>query len=152
MSRAESTAGGVVVRTRSAPLAGALAWIVPGLGHWYLGHRRRALVFFVTIVATFWGGVALGGVKNTVNIPENGAWFAAQLCAGTQTLAALMWSKSTPGLLAYQSIYPASDLAVVYTSIAGLLNLLVIVDVLVRSEARAQAGGAARASPRGPAP
>ena len=36
------------------PIAGILAWIVPGLGHIFLGHRGRGLVFLVTITATFW--------------------------------------------------------------------------------------------------
>ena len=126
---------------RSTPLAAVLAWLIPGMGHWYLGYRDRAIVFFVTITVTFWGGVALGGVRSTVNAGENGPWLAAQLCAGPQTFAALMWGKSLPkpsissaSYDRYEASYPASDISVVYAGIAGLLNLLVIIDALARSE------------------
>lgn len=139
--------GTVTTSTRSAlstPLTGVLAWLVPGMGHWYLGLRDRAVVFFVTIVVTFWGGVALGGVRSTVNVHENQAWLAAQLCAGPQTLAALMWSRSLPRpppgsgqVDRYEAPYPAGDIGVVYAGIAGLLNLLVIIDALARSESGA---------------
>lgn len=140
---------------RSTPLAAVLAWLVPGLGHWYLGYRDRAIVFFVAITVTFWGGVALGGVRSTVNAGENGPWLAAQLCAGPQTFAALMWGKSLPRPSAnsqsydrYEASYPASDISVVYAGIAGLLNLLVIIDALARSEAPPRSEGA-RSPPSG---
>lgn len=131
---------------KSTPVAGVLAWLLPGMGHWYLGLRRQAIVVFVTLTVTFWGGVALGGVRSTVNIQENGPWLAAQLCAGPQTVAALMWSKSTPAEPRYEASYPAADIAVVYTGIAGLLNLLVIIDALARSEGDTPAAAARRAA------
>lgn len=140
---------------RSTPLAAVLAWLVPGAGHWYLGYRDRAVVFFVVITVTFWGGVALGGVRSTVNAGENRPWLAAQLCAGPQTFAALMWGKSLPRPSAsapsydrYEASYPASDISVVYAGIAGLLNLLVIIDALARSESPPAAQGA-RSPPSG---
>jgi len=30
-----------------------LAWLLPGAGHFYLGRRRRAAVFFAVVLATF---------------------------------------------------------------------------------------------------
>ncbi|MDQ7006923.1 MAG: hypothetical protein Q9Q40_06795 [Acidobacteriota bacterium] len=42
-------------------LAGALTWLLPGLGHWYLGRRRRALAFLVLVGAAFGVGLACGG-------------------------------------------------------------------------------------------
>lgn len=142
------------VEPRSTSITAVLAWLVPGLGHWYLGCRDRAIVFFVTIVVTFWGGVALGGVRSTMNIRENQAWFAAQLCAGPQSILALMWSKSVPkNILSNEAIYPAADVAVVYTGIAGLLNLLVIVDALARAEGTSSAARRpSGAVPRGSGP
>jgi hypothetical protein len=127
-------ADGRTTTRRSTSLAAALAWVLPGLGHWYLGLRGRAIVLFVTITVTFWCGVAVGGVQSTVNAGENGAWLAAQLCAGVQTVAALMWSKSLSQGPELEAIYPAVDIAVVYAGIAGLLNLLVIIDALARAE------------------
>src|SRR3990172_10486299 len=72
----------------TASIAGFLAWLVPGLGHIYLGHRVRGLVCLVTITLTFWTGVAIGGVQATVDPHERTLWFMAQLCSGGNTLAA----------------------------------------------------------------
>lgn len=52
--------------TRATPvgnpvLAMVLAWLVPGLGHFYLGRRGRALLFFLIIVVCLWVGCSLQG-------------------------------------------------------------------------------------------
>lgn len=133
----------------SVPVAGLLALVLPGLGHWYLQQRRRAVVLFMTITATFWTGVAVGGVKSTVHATNNGAWFAAQLCAGTQALGAWaagtrlsrMYPDDQTGMprtkeaVAHTAFWPSDNISVVYAGIAGLLNLLVLIDALARAEA-----------------
>jgi len=131
-----------------APAAALMAWLVPGLGHWLLGERARGAVFFVVICVTFWAGVAVGGVRSTVTPKENGAWIAAQLCAGPQAVAAMYLGKrdqSTHGNL-HKAPWPASNISVVYAGIAGLLNLLVIIDTLSRCEA-AQVQAVSRGPP-----
>lgn len=128
-----------------SPFAVLLAWLMPGLGHWVLGERVRAVIFFVVINATFWGGVAIGGVRTTVTASENGAWIAAQLCAGPQSLAALYLSRQQDRLAQTErrqivkAPWPSSSIAVVYSGVAGLLNLLVIINALVRAESVASA-------------
>ena len=42
--------------------AGFCAWLVPGLGHWVLGQRSRAVILAVGIGSLWLGGVLLGGV------------------------------------------------------------------------------------------
>lgn len=124
----------------SVPAAALLAWLVPGLGHWFLGQRTRAIVFFVTTTVTFWTGVAVGGVKSTVNPGENGWWFAAQLCMGAQSTVA--WgagahvAKAYPAeqQVKYTAYYSSDNIAVVYTGITGLLNLLIIIDAIARAD------------------
>mgnify|MGYP005836369025 CR=1 FL=1 len=134
-------------------LAAFLAWIVPGLGHVYLGHKVRGLVIMITIALTYWGGVAIGGVKTTVQPQERQAWFMAQVCAGAHTGAALILAARIPNaeigqFSPYTAYYPADDIAVVYTGIAGLLNLLVIIDASSRTPAPVRAGvETGRASP-----
>ena len=120
----------------SAPVAAVLAWTLPGLGHWWIGQRGRGVIFFVVISVTFWAGVAVGGVRTTVTPRENGAWIAAQLCMGPQALGALYWSnhRVTNFKAGVKASWPASNIAVVYAGVAGLLNLLVIIDVLARVE------------------
>jgi hypothetical protein len=41
-------------------LAAVLAWLVPGLGHWYQGRREKAVLFFVCIMSIFLFGCYLG--------------------------------------------------------------------------------------------
>jgi hypothetical protein len=41
-------------------LAALLAWLIPGLGHWYQGRRHKAVLFFVCILGTFIYGLYLG--------------------------------------------------------------------------------------------
>jgi len=126
----------------TAPIAGFLGWLVPGLGHIYLGHRVRGLVCLVTITVTFWSGVAIGGVQATVDPQERTLWFMAQLCTGGNTLAAyglhrVVEPQPAAGQrpAAVSAHWLSSDVGVHYTGVAGLLNLLVILDALGRADA-----------------
>ncbi|RIK69301.1 MAG: hypothetical protein DCC65_00735 [Planctomycetota bacterium] len=114
-----------------------------------IGERARGAIFFVVITVTFWGGIAVGGVRTTITPRENGAWIAAQLCVGSQALGALYWShrRSITHKDEAKAPWPASNISVVYAGVAGLLNLLVIIDVLSRVEAR-QAMSFARPPPQ----
>ena len=122
------------------PLAGLLAWLVPGLGHLFIGERARGLIYMVTIAVTFWGGVAIGGVCDTVNPQERTAWFMAQSCTGVHALATHFWGKrigrgenAPPETKAH---WQSAETAVVYSGVAGLLNILVILDALARADLR----------------
>ncbi len=73
-------------RHRPIPLlAMLLAWIVPGAGHAYLRRPVRGAVIFAAVAATFWGGVAIGGVM-TVDHRAQKWWFTAQAFTGTHAL------------------------------------------------------------------
>lgn len=128
------------------PIAGLLAWLVPGLGHIYLGFRRRGLILLITIGLTFWTGMAIGGVRGTVDPNNRRAWFAAELCAGVHALAALLIHidaglvpKIRPGEnteMPHVGHWMAVDVGVHYAGVAGLLNVLVILDAIARAEPR----------------
>ena len=152
--------------TARAIQAGVLSWILPGAGHFLLGHRGLGLVCFVAVTFCFWTGLAFGGMVPSVN-PVTSRWlFLAELGAGGYTLPSLVISRSAEkrvltGLgfgrvpdqqterdqynaylraatrMGYMSYYPESDVAQIYLATAGLLNLLVILDAV----ARAQTGG-----------
>lgn len=49
---------------RFQPVALLLAWIVPGLGHWYLGFKRRAWRITLGVVGLFMGGLLVGGIDS----------------------------------------------------------------------------------------
>lgn len=118
-------------------VAGNLAWLVPGLGHLYLGQRVRGLVFLVTIVATFWTGVAIGGVRNTVDPVERRLWFVAQLCTAGNTAVAWALNRVTADEGATKSApahWTSAEVGVHYTGVAGLLNLLIVLDAISRAE------------------
>ena len=111
-------------------IAGVLAWLIPGLGHWYLGLKGRCAVFFFAINFTFWSGMIIGGLRSTIDPHTNTAWFFAQICAGLNTVISFMLSSMTAAMPSYGKTL---DLAIIYTSIAGLLNVLVIFDAMVRA-------------------
>lgn len=48
------------VDLRDPMLAAFLAWLIPGLGHFYQGRTAKAALFFVCIMATFLFGLYLG--------------------------------------------------------------------------------------------
>jgi hypothetical protein len=122
-------------------IAGVLTWLVPGAGHIFIGERVRGLIILITIALTFWGGVAIGGLKTTVSPGGRTLWFVGQICAGGHALGA--WGLSylvdagpdadhqDPKFVSYGR---SEEIAVVYTAICGMLNILVIFDVLVRAE------------------
>jgi hypothetical protein len=111
-------------------LIGLAAWALPGLGHWLLGQRSRAIVLFVTIMLTYWTGIAVGGVRYTIDPTGNRLWFVAELGAGPQGIAAYLATmhREPPAVP-----WPDSDIAVIYAGVAGLLNMLVILDAIGRA-------------------
>lgn len=123
-------------------LAGLLAWLVPGLGHIYLGFKKRGTILLIAITLTFWTGVAIGGVRGVIDHRVHKLWFAAQACTGGNTLTAL-GLHSLVGFDAYDPRSPVPpytgpwmsvDIGIHYAGVAGLLNLLVILDAIVRAD------------------
>ncbi len=122
------------------PIAGILSWILPGLGHIYLGQRSRGLVLLVTITATFWTGVAIGSVQGTVDPTERKIWFFAQIGTGGNAISALALNRITTSEDRANNRKPvvtnwvAAEVGVHYTGVAGLLNILVIFDAVSRAD------------------
>jgi len=78
-----------------AVLAFLLAWIVPGAGHAFVGRPGRGIIIFIVIGATFWGGIATGGVM-TVDHQEQKWWFAAEMLTGVHGLVG--WQRESKQL------------------------------------------------------
>lgn len=51
---------GIEIDLKDPAFAAFLAWLMPGLGHWYQGRRHKAIIFFVCIFGTFVYGLYLG--------------------------------------------------------------------------------------------
>ncbi len=118
--------------------AGLLSWLVPGLGHMFIGEKRRGWVILVTIAITFWGGVALGGVRSTVDPEKKKLWFIAQVSSGGHALVAYWMGHRSrigePEAELASSNWTGMEVATVYTGVAGLLSLLVLLDAMVRAD------------------
>ena len=117
-------------------MAALLAWLIPGAGHFYLGLRKRAVLLFVCIEVTFFIGLYIGTLR-IVDPRHSLLWFSAQIFAGLNTIVAHMWASHLA------SPYPGSSemlvrdwsysMGVLYTGVAGLLNLLAVFDTVIRA-------------------
>ena len=63
----------IPIDLRNPYLAGFLAWLVPGLGHYYQRRYHKALIFFLCIMPTFVVGCALAS-SSEVGIARNVYW------------------------------------------------------------------------------
>ncbi len=116
--------------TARAVPACILAFLLPGLGHIFLGRRSKGFIFFGCLLALFVMGVAMD--------PR------LQLYLGFEDPLALLFSiaqmaMGVPYFAARALGYGAGDFAAMkgvtyeygntFTAVAGLLNILVILDV-----------------------
>jgi hypothetical protein len=111
---------------RSPILAMALAWLFPGLGHYYLGRRRSAVAFAVIVAATFLAGLSFQGRLYTVEAGQPLTILATFAVFGTGLLniAARLLSENPSGtILAVTYEYGCA-----YLLTAGLMNLLLVLD------------------------
>jgi hypothetical protein len=53
------------IELKDPALAALLAWLIPGLGHWYQGRRAKAVLYFVCIMGLFGYGVYLSSSNLT---------------------------------------------------------------------------------------
>ncbi len=107
-------------------------WLIPGAGYMLLGEKKRAIIIFIAITLTFTIGIYIAsiGVIDYVNAK---AWFVAQVL--NSPLVIILGSISAAS---DYSIYGRTyDIGQIYTSIAGLLNLLCIVNSIRFAYSRA---------------
>jgi len=118
----------------------AAAWFIPGLGHWILGKKVRALVFGVVVLCAFATGVLLDGELGTPKPQNPFSWLAAFACLGNGILyiGRLLWLNGVGDLLAgipfgLQGGGSPSAAGFAYGNTflytAGLMNLLTVLDV-----------------------
>jgi len=104
---------------------GLMGWFVPGAGHLMINEKKHAIIIFVTIALTFATGLYIGsiGVINPVGAKP---WYVAQIM-NSPAVAAI-------GRITATGDYPVygrpNEIGQIYTSIAGLLNLLCIVNAV----------------------
>ena len=108
--------------------AGLLAWVFPGLGHLFLGRRGKGLVLMGSILVLFVLGVLMDS--------------RLQLHLGLEDPLALLFSAAQMGigapyviarLLGFEAglvTSPTYENGNTFTAVAGLLNILVLLDAL----------------------
>ncbi|MFK7959696.1 MAG: DUF6677 family protein [Phycisphaerales bacterium] len=136
------------------PEAAILAWIVPGLGHAYLGERLRGLIIFIATTILIGSGVLIGGL-DVVDRDHDRLWFIAQSGCGPvvfgldvarrrlspaqdytfdprsadrQTLEA-----GDPDMLTAldrASIGHVNEVGTIFIALTGLMNLVVVLDCI----------------------
>ena len=122
--------------------AALFAWLIPGAGHFYLGLRKRGVLLFICIEATFFIGLYIGTIR-IVNPAHSLLWFFAQVFAGLNTIVSHLLAAHLDKVQAEAATVLIRDysyyMGVLYTGVAGLMNLLAIFDTVIRT-GRANAG------------
>ena len=142
------------VRLRNPALAALFAWMIPGLGHYYQGRKGKALLYGVCILGLYFMGMAMAEGKvvywrwiNPFNYPERFCvHYIGQFWVGLLTLPALiqgtlryyghdpiLWGfLAEPPQNILNGLHPRLgklvDVGAIYTTVAGLLNILAIYD------------------------
>jgi len=161
------------VPLRNPYQAALLAWLCPGLGHFYLGRTGKGWLYALCILGLYFVGFALGEGKivywrwvSPLSNPEQfSLYYIGQFFVGLPALPALiqgtlqyfdlpvpfLWgfmSPPEPSIL--NGLHPRLgklvEIGTIYTTVAGLLNVLAIYDAfegpayadLDEAEARAQ--------------
>jgi len=131
-----------------------LAWMVPGLGHVYQGRTGKGLLYAVCILGLFLVGLAMGDwrivywrwVSPTANTEAFCFNYLGQFWAGLAALPALIQSTlkwydrpsilwgfmAEPNQFDINGLYPRLgkfvEIGTLYTTVAGLLNILAMYD------------------------
>ncbi|HEY0781653.1 MAG TPA: DUF6677 family protein, partial [Thermoanaerobaculia bacterium] len=108
-------------------LAVLLAWVVPGLGHVYLRRPLRGIIFFVLILVALFIGCQVEGNLYTVVKDQPLTLLGT---AGAMGMGSPYFLLRSP-LFHYQGnlIAPGYEYGTAFLLTAGLMNLLLILDV-----------------------
>ena len=106
-------------------IIGLLSWLIPGGGYFLLNEKKRAVIIFLVIVLTFCIGLYVGSI-GVIDSIDSKPWYVGQMMF-SPTVAVLGYVTAGGG---YQVYGRPNEIGQLYTSIAGLLNLLCIVNTV----------------------
>jgi hypothetical protein len=128
---------------RLQPVALVLAILLPGAGHAYLGERKRGVCIGAGVLGLFLGGLLIGGV-DAVDRKEDFWWFTAQAGVGPVAFGvdaihqSLKVTDERTGQKrsphpdedgAYtKSLGKINEIGALYAALAGLLNVIAVID------------------------
>lgn len=115
------------------PAAAVLAFLFPGAGYLFLGQRARAMWFAGGVLGLILAGTLIGGI-DVIDRHRNGPtdgdpwWFIPQAGAGP-IIFAIDWVRETQ---LHDQITPSigrvNEVGILYVVMAGMLNLIAIID------------------------
>jgi len=117
------------------PLAAILAWVLPGLGHIMIGQCVRARRVMIGMAVLILGGLLIGGV-DAVDSKNDRLWFAAQAGAGPIVLVidvvnqTFVGSRPISEAASWRSLGHVNSIGTLSIGLAGLINVVVILDAL----------------------
>jgi len=124
--------------------AAFLGWLLPGLGHFARGQPQRAVVLGTTIGTLWLTGLLIGGIS-VIDRSNQPAWFLGQMLVAPSFVANGYRERLVAEHAATRRTFDpqdeppfepafarAQEQGTLFTSLAGLLNLLAIIDVLYR--------------------
>lgn len=116
---------------RSPATAVFLTWLVPGLGHVFQGRRARGVMVFATLVGLMVLGTVLAEGSN-LSRERHYYYWGGQFLGGLPALVmeALHGHTRVTGAIAY------AEAGLVMAAVAGLLNVLAMLDVYGYGEPR----------------
>ncbi len=106
-------------------IVGLVAWAIPGAGHFAIKERKRAVIIFVTITLTFLIGLYVGSIA-VVDSVGAWPWYIAQMMT-SPAVGILAHITKTGQYVSYGKPY---DIGQIYTTVAGMLNLLCILSAV----------------------
>jgi hypothetical protein len=133
-----------------SPLVAIAGWLIPGAGYFLINQRARAITVCIAILSLFTLGLLIGGIR-VVQAPDGATperilqrpWFIPQILAGPIAVAAdytagnwgshVDTSTRQPRKGAPASTSRVNEIGTLYTAVAGLLNLMAVIDSAYRA-------------------
>lgn len=110
-------------------LAAGASWLLPGLGHALTGQARKGMLVGAAVLVVFAAGL-LASEGHAVDRSIAPVWWIGQvLCGGGALFAALVTAP-----VEMTSAPPYLDAGTVWCTVAGLMNLVVMIDAFTIAE------------------
>ena len=123
------------------PVVALAGWLLPGAGYFLIGQRARGLVVGVTILALFTLGMLIGGLKVVeaskadylaapLQAIMDRPWFVGQFFAGPISMIISSVGRNEWFMHSHARL---NEIGTLYTAVAGMLNLMAVIDATWRA-------------------